>query len=75
MDQRTARSERSRDRLIQAASEALVAGDGNFELRHEARRAGVSVGLTYHRFGSKAGLVAAVVDRFYDELQAVISLA
>ena len=52
-----------------------MAGDGNFELRHVARRAGVSVGLTYHRFGSKAGLVAAVVDRFYDEIQAVISLA
>jgi len=75
MDQRTARSERSRDRLIQAASEALVAGDGNFELQKVAQLAGVSVGLPSHRFGSKAGLVAAVVDRFYDEVGAVISLA
>jgi len=75
MDQRTARSERSRDRLIQAASEALVAGDGNFELQQVAQLAGVSVGLPYHRFGSKAGLVAAVVDRFYDEVRVVISLS
>lgn len=74
MDQRTARSKRSRDRLIQAASDALVAGEGNFELQNVARRAGVSVGLPYHRFGSKAGLVAAVVGRFYDEIQAVLSL-
>ncbi len=33
-----------------------------------ARRAGVSVGLAYHHFGSKGGLVAAVLDAFYDRL-------
>lgn len=33
-----------------------------------ARRAQVSVGLAYHHFGSKAGLIAAVVDAFYAAL-------
>lgn len=67
--------ERSRALLIEAAAEALVAGNGNFELQEVARLAGVSVGLPYHRFGSKAGLVAAVVEHFYDQLQEVIVLA
>jgi AcrR family transcriptional regulator len=33
-----------------------------------ARRAQVSVGLAYHHFGSKAGLIAAVVEEFYGRL-------
>ncbi len=36
-----------------------------------ARRAGVSVGLAYHHFGSKGGLVAAVLEDFYDRLDDV----
>ena len=28
----------------------------------------VSVGLAYHHFGSKGGLIAAVVDDFYERL-------
>jgi AcrR family transcriptional regulator len=69
------RTEQSRNSLIQAASEALVAGQGNFELQDVAKRAGVSVGLPYHRFGSKAGLIAAVVEQFYDEIEQVINLS
>ncbi len=37
-----------------------------------AQRAGTSVGLTYHYFGSKAGLVAAVVEAFYDRYEAAV---
>jgi AcrR family transcriptional regulator len=33
-----------------------------------AKRAQVSVGLAYHHFGSKAGLIAAVVEAFYNRL-------
>jgi AcrR family transcriptional regulator len=33
-----------------------------------AKRALVSVGLAYHHFGSKAGLIAAVVEAFYNRL-------
>ncbi len=75
MNRQLQRTEHSRNSLIQAASEALVAGQGNFELQDVARRAGVSVGLPYHRFGSKAGLIAAVVEQFYDEIEQVITLS
>ena len=75
MGKRADQAERSRAVLIEAAAQALVEGQGHFELQDVARRAGVSVGLPYHRFGSKAGLVAAVVEHFYDEIEAVITLA
>lgn len=61
-------AEENRNRLVDAASEALVAGDGAFEVQDVAKRAGLSVGLAYHRFGSKAGLIGAVVHRVYDRL-------
>lgn len=75
MGARTQRSERSREIIIAAAADALVAGNGDFELQDVARRAGVSVGLPYHRFGSKSQLIAAVVDSFYDELDHSIDLS
>ncbi|MGB5809041.1 MAG: TetR/AcrR family transcriptional regulator [Polyangiales bacterium] len=67
-------TEENRNRLVDAAAEALVAGDGAFEVQEVATRAGLSVGLTYHRFGSKAGLIAAVVDRMYDQLLQAIDI-
>ena len=58
----------TRDRLEQAAEAELIAGHGHLEMQAVARRAGVSVGLAYHHFGSKAGLIAAVVEAFYTRL-------
>jgi AcrR family transcriptional regulator len=52
----------------------LVEGGGDFELADLARRAGVSVGLPYHRFGSKAGVLGAVVTEFYDGIRRAIDL-
>jgi AcrR family transcriptional regulator len=74
MAKQTDRANRSRAALIDAAAAALIAGNGTFELQDIAQRAQVSVGLAYHRFGSKAGLIAAVVDHFYDELEQAIDL-
>ncbi|MBL8629310.1 MAG: TetR/AcrR family transcriptional regulator [Rhodospirillaceae bacterium] len=74
MATRAERAERSRTNLISAATAALIAGNGDFELQEIARRARVSVGLAYHRFGSKAGLIAAVVDHFYDEIEKAMDL-
>ena len=74
MTGRVDRARRSRAVLIDAAAAALVDGKGAFEIQDVARRAHVSVGLAYHRFGSKAGLIAAVVDHFYDELERAIDL-
>lgn len=55
-----------RARLIEAASRELVDGDGSLELSAVAARAGVSNGLPYRYFASKAQLMAAVVDDFFD---------
>lgn len=57
------------DRLVRAAQEELIQGNGLLEMQAVARRAKVSVGLAYHHFGSKAGLIAAVVEAFYDRLE------
>ncbi|GKQ55753.1 TetR/AcrR family transcriptional regulator [Bradyrhizobium sp. Ce-3] len=58
----------TRERLLAAAQEELIEGHGHLEMQAVARRAQVSVGLAYHHFGSKAGLIAAVVEDFYEHL-------
>ncbi|MGN1285250.1 MAG: TetR/AcrR family transcriptional regulator [Bradyrhizobium sp.] len=58
----------TRERLLAAAQQELIEGQGHLEMQAVARRAQVSVGLAYHHFGSKAGLIAAVVDDFYERL-------
>ena len=55
-------------RLLAAAAAELVERGGDLEMQAVARRAGVSVGLAYHHFGSKGGLIAAVLEDFYDRL-------
>jgi AcrR family transcriptional regulator len=57
-----------RERLLCAAQEELTQGQGHLEMQAVARRARVSVGLAHHHFGSKAGLIAAVVEEFYSRL-------
>jgi len=63
---KTLRGIASRQRLLEAATRELVERDGILEVESVARRAGVSVGLIYRYFASKAGLVGAVVEDFYD---------
>ncbi|HEX7920024.1 MAG TPA: TetR/AcrR family transcriptional regulator [Bradyrhizobium sp.] len=58
----------TRERLLSAAREELIEGLGHLEMQAVARRAQVSVGLAYHHFGSKAALIAAVVEDFYERL-------
>lgn len=57
------------ERLIHAAQAELIHGGGLLEMQAVAKRAKVSVGLAYHHFGSKAGLIAAVVEAFYARLE------
>ena len=59
------------ERLVRAAQEELIHSHGLLEMQAVAKRAKVSVGLAYHHFGSKAGLIAAVVERFYNRLEDV----
>lgn len=68
-----ARAPVGRQRLIDAAREELVLGNGAFELSALTRRAGLSTGALYHHFGSKSGLLAAVYDGFYDGLRHAIA--
>ena len=66
----TRRGVASRRRLLDAAAAELVERGGHLEVAGVARRAGASAGLLYRYFGSRAGLVAAVVEDFYDRLDA-----
>lgn len=68
----TRRGAASRARLLTAAAEELIERDGTLEVVSVATRARVSVGLIYRWFDSKAGLVAAVVEDFYDRLDATV---
>ncbi len=61
----TPRGAASRARLISAARAELVGRSGQLEVESVASRAGSSVGLVYRHFGSRAGLIGAVVDDFY----------
>lgn len=75
MNQPPPRAEQTRVRILRAARAALIAGDGDFELADLARRAGTSIGLPYHRFGSKSGVIAEVVAEFYDGIWRAVNLA
>ena len=58
----------TRQRLIEAAEKELIRSHGHLEMQAVSKRAQASVGLAYHHFGSKAGLIAAVVEAFYSRL-------
>ena len=58
-------------KLLDAAEAELIACHGHMEMSAVARRAGLSVGLAYHHFGSKAGLMAGVIDRFYGPIREI----
>jgi AcrR family transcriptional regulator len=69
------RAGQTRARIMEAARQALLEGGGDFELSDLARRAGTSIGLPYHRFGSKSGLIASIVADFYDGIWRAVNLA
>lgn len=66
----TARALASRARLVRAAREELIERSGGLEVDSVAARADSSVGLIYRHFGSRAGLIGAVVDDFYERFRA-----
>jgi AcrR family transcriptional regulator len=63
----------ARKRLLHAAAEELVE-TGGLEVAAVARRAGVSAGLPYRYFGTRSGLLIAVVEAFYDRLDEACAL-
>ena len=64
LGQRQAATEQTRARIITAARELLVAGDGfsGFSIDAVARKADVARMTVYHQFGSKIGLLEALSD-------------
>ena len=60
-------------RILAAAEEILRDGDGALEMGQVAEKAGVSVGLAYHYFGSKSGMLGAIIDAFYDRYNHVVN--
>ncbi|MGI5127413.1 TetR/AcrR family transcriptional regulator [Pseudonocardia sp. CA-107938] len=72
MDQElTARGSTARQRILAAATEEL-ATTGDVEVAAVARRAGVSVGLPYRYFGTRSGLLGAIISAFYDRLDEAV---
>jgi len=69
---RTRRGVESRRRLLEAAAAELVEQAGALEVQRVARRCGVSVGLIYRYFSSRAGLVGAVVEDFYRRFERAV---
>ncbi|MEL7199579.1 MAG: TetR/AcrR family transcriptional regulator [Pseudomonadota bacterium] len=61
-----------REALLDAAEKLTIVTGGAFEMSDFARAAHVSAGLAYHYFGSKDGLIEAVIDRFYQRYVAVL---
>jgi len=60
-------------RILAAAEEILREGDGALEMGQVAEKAEVSVGLAYHYFGSKAGMLGTIIDAFYDRYNHVVN--
>lgn len=63
----------AKTKILDAAIGALIQGQGDVEMNDIAKRAGVSVGLAYHYYQSKAGLISAVVEKFYDDYDAIMN--
>lgn len=59
----------TRRRLLDAAA-AELAATGDVEVAAVARRAGTSTGLPYRYFGTRSGLMSALLEDFYDRLVA-----
>jgi AcrR family transcriptional regulator len=57
----------AREKLLRAAAEEF-GETGQLEVAAVARRAGVSVGLPYRYFGTRSGLLIALLDAFYERL-------
>lgn len=69
------KAQRTRASLLDAARDELLELGGGLEVGRVAERAGVSVGLIYRYFASRAGLLAAVAEDFHDRYQAEVMVA
>ncbi len=68
----TRKGQATRARLLRAARRLAIESGGHFEIAEVAGAAGVVPSLVHRYFGSKAGLVEALVDDFFDRFQAEV---
>jgi AcrR family transcriptional regulator len=68
----TTKGRATRERLLESAREEAIATGGHLEIAAVAERAGVVPSLINKYFGSKAGLVSALIDDFFDRLHAEV---
>jgi AcrR family transcriptional regulator len=66
---RTAKGRLTRERLITCARDIAIANDGHLEIAWVADAAGVVPSLVNRYFGSRAGLISALLDDFFDRLR------
>ncbi|MGH3675193.1 MAG: TetR/AcrR family transcriptional regulator [Mycobacterium sp.] len=62
----------TRDRLLGCARDVAIANDGHLEVAWVAEEAGVVPSLVNRYFGSRAGLVSALIDDFFRRLRAEV---
>jgi AcrR family transcriptional regulator len=68
----TAKGQATRQRLLDVARRVAIATGGRVELAKVAEAANVVPSLVHRYFGSKSGLVAALVDDFFDRFHAEV---
>ncbi len=68
----TAKGQATRQRLLEVARRVAIETGGAVELARVAEVAGVVQSLVHRYFGSKAGLVSALVDDFFDRFHAEV---
>jgi AcrR family transcriptional regulator len=68
----TRKGQATRRRLLELARRVALETGGGIELARVAEAAGVVPSLVHRYFGSKAGLVAALVDDFFDRFHAEV---
>jgi AcrR family transcriptional regulator len=69
---RTDKGRATRERLIAAARELVIARDGHVEIASVAEAAGVVPSLVHRYFGTRSGLIGALLDDFFERLHAEV---
>jgi AcrR family transcriptional regulator len=69
---RTQKGRATRERLLACARDIAIANDGHVEIAWVAEAAGVVPSLVNRYFGSRAGLISALLDDFFGRLRAEV---
>lgn len=68
----TTKGKATRDKLLQAARTLAIESQGHVELAQVAKQCDVVAGVVHRYFGSKSGLISALVDDYYDRFHSQV---